>query len=237
MSKSKGNVIGADDMAERYGADTGRLFVLFAAPPELDLEWQDAGVEGMHRFLGRVYRFVTRHAETARAGGGEPGEGDAAALRKLHQVLRKVTADFETRWHFNTSLAAIMELMNELHPIQAQLSAGALREILDKLVLMLAPFVPYVTQELWEELGHSGPVFREPWPCFDAELAREQELEIPVQVNGKLRGRIYVAPGTPREALESRAIQDDKIQSYLAGRQIVRMIVVPDKLVNIVVKG
>jgi leucyl-tRNA synthetase len=236
MSKNKGNVVGADDMAEQYGADTGRLFVLFAAPPEKDLEWQEAGVDGMFRFIGRVYRFVTRNAERARAG-GDRTEADLKALRKLHQTVKKVTEDFDSRWHFNTSIAAVMELMNELHPLEPRLSGGALAEILEKTVLLLAPFVPYVTQELWEELGHQGPVFHQAWPGYDPELAREPEAEIPVQVNGKLRSRIYAPFGTSNEELQGRALADEKVRSFIAGKQIVRAIVVPDKLVNIVVKG
>ncbi|MGC9972071.1 MAG: leucine--tRNA ligase [Bryobacteraceae bacterium] len=236
MSKNKGNVVGADDMADQYGADTGRLFVLFAAPPEKDLEWQEAGVDGMFRFIGRVYRFTTRNAERARAG-GERTDADVKALRKLHQTVKKVTEDFDSRWHFNTSIAAVMELMNELHPLEARLSGAALAEILEKTVLLLAPFVPYVTQELWEELGHQGPVFHQAWPGYDPELAREPEAEIPVQVNGKLRSRIYAPFGAPKEELERRALADEKVQGFVAGKQIVRVIVVPDKLINIVVKG
>ena len=236
MSKNKGNVVGADEMAERYGADTGRLFVLFAAPPEKDLEWQDAGVEGMYRFLGKVCRFVTRNADRA---GGDTARNDAdiKALRKLHQTVKKVTEDFESRWHFNTSIAAVMELMNELPGLEAGLSGGALSEILEKLTLLLAPFTPYLAQELWVELGRPGRVFRESWPQFDPELAREEEAEIPVQVNGKLRSRIHAPFGTPREELERLALADEKVQVFVQGKQIVKIVVVPDKLVNVVVKG
>lgn len=236
MSKNKGNVVGAEEMAEKYGADTGRLFVLFAAPPEKDLEWQDAGVEGMFRFIGRVFRFVTRNAERAKQA-GERTEADVKALRKLHQTVKKVTEDFDSRWHFNTSIAAIMELMNVLHPLEPRLSGPALAEILEKVVLMLAPFIPYAAQEMWSELGREGQVFHQPWPCFDAELAREEEAEIPVQVNGKLRSRIHVPFGTPKEELERRAREDERIRQFVQDRQIVKVIVVPDKLVNLVIKG
>jgi leucyl-tRNA synthetase len=234
MSKNKGNVVSAAEMIEKFGADTGRLFTLFAAPPEKDLDWTDAGAEGMYRFLGRVYRFVTRNI------GNQPrpsGSGDRKALRKLHQTIQKVTEDFESRWHFNTSLAAIMELVNELYAIEADLSAVALAEILEKLPLILAPFAPYLTQEIWEELGRTGPVFRQCWPAYDPELAKEDEAEIVVQVNGKLRGRIFAAYGTPKEALEQKAMADEKVQAFLAGKQVVKVIVVPDRIVNIVVKG
>ena len=235
MSKNKGNVVGADFMVEKYGADTGRLFVLFAAPPERDLEWQDAGVEGMYRFLSRLYRFVTRNAE--RAGeASPPSEADTKALRKLHQTVKKITEDFESRWHFNTSIAAAMELLNEVVPVEAQLSGPALREILEKVVLVVAPFVPYVAQEMWEELGGANPVLREPWPSYDPDLAREEEIEIPVQVNGKLRSRIRAPFGAPGEELERLALADEKIHALVEGKAVVKLIVVPGKLVNIVVR-
>jgi len=250
MSKSLGNVVGTDEMVERYGADTVRLFVLFAAPPERDLDWQDLGVEGMYRFLGRVYRFVTRNLDRVGQAvspactgqgpaliGQAPGLPDSKALRKLHQTVKKVTEDFETRWHFNTSIAAIMELMNELQALEPQLSASALAGILEKLVRLLAPFVPYLAQELWEELGRTGPVFRQAWPDYHPELAREQEAEVVVQVNGKVRGHIMVAFGAPRDELERRALENDKIQTFLKGKQVIKIITVPDKLVSIVVKG
>jgi leucyl-tRNA synthetase len=234
MSKSKGNVVAADDVVARYGADTARLFALFAAPPEKDVDWLDAGVEGQYRFLGRVYRFATRNAERASAGEGPETGADKKALRKLHQTVRKVTSDFETRWHFNTSIASIMELVNELYALEADLSGATLREILEKLTLLLGPFAPYLSQEMWEELGRDGPVFRQPWPAFDPDLAQEAEAELPVQVNGKLRGRIRVPFGATKETSQQLALADDKIQQHLQGKQIVKIIVIPDKLVNIV---
>jgi leucyl-tRNA synthetase len=233
MSKSKGNVVSADETAEKYGSDTARLFALFAAPPEKDVDWLDTSVEGMYRFAGRVYRFVTRNAG---AGGGS-GEADTRVRRRLHQTIRKVTEDFETRWHFNTSIAAIMGLMNELYASEVQISRDAMRGTLETLVLLLAPFTPYLAEEMWEELGKTGPVFKQSWPAYDSELAKEELAEVVVQVNGKLRGRIHVAFGTPREELESQARDDEKVKPHLDGRRIVKVIVVPDKLVNFVVKG
>ncbi|MGO9897664.1 MAG: leucine--tRNA ligase, partial [Bryobacteraceae bacterium] len=168
MSKSKGNVVGADALAEQFGADSARMFVLFAAPPEKELDWRQEGAEGIYRFLGRVYRFVTRNAQPA----GTAGAGDRAALRKLHQTLQKITEDFETRWHFNTCIAAIMELMNLLTEREAAISAAVMREVLETLALMLAPLAPYLSQEIWEEIGNQGPVFRQPWPAYNSELAR-----------------------------------------------------------------
>jgi leucyl-tRNA synthetase len=233
MSKSKGNVVGADMLAEKYGADTARMFVLFAAPPEKEVDWRAEGADGIYRFLGRVYRFATRNMDR----GGQPaGSSDKKVLRKLHQTLRKVTEDFETRWHFNTCIASVMELVNVLYAEEANIGGAVLAEVTEKLALLLAPFAPYLAQEIWEELGHEGPVFRHLWPAFDAALAREEEAEIPVQVNGKLRTRIYAPFGAPREDLERSALSDDKVKPFLNGKQVVKVVIVPDKLVNIVVK-
>jgi len=234
MSKSKGNVIDPDEMVEKYGADTCRLYTLFAAPPEKDMDWNEASVEGQHRFLGRVYRFVTRNAECRGEAG--PTETDRSALRKLHQTIRKVTGDFDSRWHFNTSIASLMELVNELYQSEAKMSRAALGDVCQKLTLMLAPFAPYTAQELWETLGQSGPVFRQSWPAFDAELAKEELAEIPVQVNGKLRGHLRVPFGTAKEELERLALAHEKIRPFLTDKQIAKVVVVPDKLVNIVAR-
>lgn len=235
MSKSKGNIVDPDDMVAKFGADTCRLFVLFAAPPEKDMDWNESSVEGQYRFISRVYRFVTRNIGRNNVA-GKP-EADRKALRKLHQTIAKVTSDFDNRWHFNTSVAALMELTNELYALEQDLSSGVVNEVLEKLVLMLAPFAPFVAEELWSELGRTGPVFRQSWPAYDPELAREDEVEIPVQINGKLRARVTVALGLNRQDLEQRALTDDKIRALVDGKQIVKVIVVPDKLVNIVVKG
>src|SRR5215471_19215018 len=232
MSKSKGNVVGADMLAEKFGSDTARMFVLFAAPPEKEVDWRWEGAEGIYRFLGRVYRFATRNIPAA----PRSGESDRKVLRKLHQTLKKITEDFETRWHFNTCIASIMELVNTLYAEEQNLSPGAMQEVLEKLALMLAPFAPYVSQEIWDETGKTGPVFRQPWPAFDPELAKHEEAEIVVQVNGKLRGRIYAPFGTSKDELESRAIADEKVKPFVEGKQVVKIVAVPDKLVNIVVK-
>ncbi len=236
MSKNRGNVVSADDMVEKYGADTGRTFGLFAVPPEKDMEWTDAGAEGAYRFLSRVFRFVTRNIDRLGAPAGEPSEADRKALRRLHQTIKKITEDFDNRWHFNTSIAAIMSLVNELYILEADLTTAALGEVLEKLVLMLEPFAPYVVEEMWELMGRTGPVMRQPWPAFDAELAREEAAEIPLQVNGRLRSRLVVPFGTAKEQLEKLALEDDRVKTFTSGKQVVKIIVVPDKLVNIVVK-
>ena len=235
MSKSKGNVVSADMLADKFGADTARLFILFAGPPEKEVDWRTEGAEGVYRFLGRIYRFVTRNAERAREA-GEPGAGDRKVLRKLHQTVRKITEDFESRWHFNTDIAAVMELVNELYAEEANLSGPAIAEVLEKLALMLGPFAPYLAQEVWEEIGRTGPVFRQPWPCFDPELAKEEEAEIVIQVNGKVRSRMSAAFGTGKDVLERNALADERVKPHMDGKQVVRIIVVPDKLVNIVVR-
>ena len=233
MSKNKGNVVSADEMIERFGADTGRVFELFAAPPEKDMDWTDAGAEGSYRFLGRVFRFVVRNV--GRRPEGDPA-ADRRALRKLHQTIRKVTEDFDNRWHFNTSIAALMELINTLYDEEAGLSAAALDQILPSLSLLLGPFAPYLAEELWEQLGRKGPVFRQPWPAYDEQLAKEDAADVVLQVNGKVRGRLSVAFGTSEDELKKLALADPKVQPFLEGKQVVKVIVVPDKLVNIVVK-
>jgi leucyl-tRNA synthetase len=233
MSKNKGNVVSADEMIDRFGADTGRVFELFAAPPEKDMDWTDTGAEGSYRFLGRVFRFVVRNVNRRPDG---DAAADRRALRKLHQTIRKVTEDFDNRWHFNTSIAALMELMNTLYDEEAGLSAAALGQILPSLSLLLGPFAPYLAEELWEQLGRKGPVFRQPWPVYDERLAKEDAADIALQVNGKVRGRLSVPFGTSEVELKKLALADPKVQPFIEGKQVVKVIVIPDKLVNIVVK-
>jgi len=232
MSKSKGNIIDPDEMVIRYGADTCRLFTLFAGPPEKNIDWNESSVEGQYRFLSRLFRWVTRNFDHP-AGSGET---DSAALRKLHQTIRKVTHDFDNRWHFNTSIAALMELMNELQAAEAGLSPQVRWECAQTLTLLIAPFAPYAAAELWELMGRQGPVFKRAWPAHSEDLAREEMLEIPVQVNGKLRGRVLVPHGAPEEELKAAALADEKVQPHIAGKTVAKVIVVPAKLVNIVVK-
>ena len=241
MSKNLGNVVSPDDMIARYGADATRMYCLFASPPERDLDWQEAGVEGISRFLSRAYRFVMKHGQ-ARGSGGESTAPAARALeRKLHQTIRRVSSDFEGRWHFNTSIAAIMELVNELYGAEEQIASGGvppdrLREIQRALVLLLAPFAPYLAHELWEVLGEKSNLLRAPWPQFDPALAKEEEIEIAVQVNGKLRTRLTVAADSSEDSMRQLALADEKVRASIGGKQLVKAIVVPGKLVNIVVK-
>ena len=244
MSKSKGNVVSPDDMVARYGADATRMYALFAAPPDRDLDWQEDGVAGVSRFLARVWRLTTKYASLARSAHASPSKtqnGGAALLRKLHQTIAKITLDFEGRWHFNTCVAAIMELVNEIQAADTQLESGevpapVVRELLRTLVLLLAPFAPYLAAELWEALGEKGSVLRASWPVSDPELAKEDELEIPVQINGKLVTVVRVAADADARTIETAALADDKVRSRTAGKTVVKVIVVPGKLVNLVVK-
>ena len=248
MSKSKGNVVGAEEMAEKYGADTGRLYTLFAAPPEKDLEWSEESIEGSWRFLNRVYRLVERHAETVRGVKVVPGSGASATaansakekqlLRKTHQTLRRVTQDFETRWHFNSAIALIMELTNEIHalePLDEGVRPEVQKEVLELLTLMLAPMTPHIAAEMWEMLGHEDGQWTAAWPAFDAELARETEVEIVVQVNGRVRGKLKVAAGMTEEQIVPLAKAEPGVAAHLEGKRVVKTIFVADKLVNLVV--
>jgi leucyl-tRNA synthetase len=246
MSKSKGNVVSPDDMVARYGADSARMYALFAAPPDRDLDWQEDGVAGVSRFLGRVWRIVTKYAPVARTAApvksDVPNGGVAQKLlRKLHQTTAKITLDFEGRWHFNTCVAAIMELVNELQGADAQLAAGEvpaaeIRELLQTLVLLIAPFAPYLSAELWEELGGEGAVLRQPWPKSDPGLANEDEIEIPVQINGKLVSVVRVPSGSDAKVIEAAALDDEKVKARIAGKTVAKIIVVPGRAVNLVVK-
>jgi len=254
MSKSKGNVVSPDDMVARYGADSARMYSLFAAPPDRDLDWQEDGVAGVSRFLGRVWRIVTKYSEIAR---GESAASHASSkdrskdgatsslqqklLRKLHQTIAKISLDFEGRWHFNTDVAAIMEFVNEMQNADAQFAAGEIpapvvRELLRALVLLLAPFAPFLAAELWEELGGEGAVLRAPWPKSDPGLAREDEIEIPVQINGKLITVVRVASDQDSKSIEAAALANEKVRDRIAGKTVVKVIVVPSRAVNLVVK-
>jgi leucyl-tRNA synthetase len=245
MSKSKGNVVSPDEMVARYGADATRMYALFAAPPDRDLDWQEDGVAGVSRFLARVWRLTTKYAPVVRSAHGQqinaPAGLSLKLLRKLHQTIARITLDFEGRWHFNTCVAAIMELVNEIQAADAQLAASevpapVVRELLRSLVLLLAPFASYLAAELWESLGEKDSVLRQPWPVSDPELVKEDELEIPVQINGKLVTVVRVAADADAKAIEAAALADEKIKSRTAGKKVAKVIVVPGKLVNLVVK-
>jgi leucyl-tRNA synthetase len=247
MSKSKGNVVSPDLMIERYGADATRMYALFAAPPDRDLDWQEDGVAGVSRFLSRVHRLTMKYSGPASQQVSESAMSDGrsateqALLRKLHQTIAKITLDFSGRWHFNTCIAAIMELVNAIAASETAMDSGevapaVVAEVFRNLVLMLAPFAPFLAAELWEEIGGEGTVFRTAWPVADAELARESEVEIPIQINGKLATVITVPAGSDEATIKAAALADAKVVARMQGKTVVKVIVVPGKLVNIVVK-
>jgi len=259
MSKSLGNVVSPDDMVARYGADATRMYTLFGGPPDRDLDWQDAGVEGISRFLSRVYRFVTRNAKPDDPAWNNSHDGQLSPAarkvqRKLHQTIQRITEDFSGRWHFNTSISALMELVNELHAYEDSVQGGGnphpsksgldganaalplLADAQRRLVLMLAPFAPYLAHEMWEMLGESSELLRAPWPKYDPALAKEEEIEIGIQVNGKIRSRIVVAADAADDQVRELALADEKVKAAIEGKEIVKVLVVKGRLVNVAVK-
>ena len=246
MSKSLKNVVDPDYLINTYGADTVRVFCLFASPPEKDLEWSDQGVEGGFRFLNRVWRIVTDYLEDIKDiepfDGKQDLEGDLKALRrKTHQTIRRVSADIEERFHFNTAISFVMELVNVLYQLprpaaEDKIALAVVRETLEAIILLLAPIVPHMTEELWTMIGKKGRLIDFPWPDFDHTVASEEKITIVIQVNGKVRSRITVAADEEEEAIKSLALSDERISSFTGGQKIVKVIYVPKKLVNIVVK-
>jgi len=244
MSKARGNVVPTDEIAEKYGADTARLFTLFAAPPGKDLEWTEAGVEGCYRFLQRLFRLVDKHAQRLRSvplahstSGSQLAVNERQLLRKAHQTVRRVSNDFQTRWHFNTSIAATMELVNQLYalePLEESVSPAVVKEALAMTVLLVSPYAPHVAEELWEKLGQQQCIAESPWPAYDEELAREDEYEIVIQVNGRVRGRIRVAADLEEKELLQQAMADPGVARLVDGQRIAKTVVVPRKLINIV---
>jgi leucyl-tRNA synthetase len=263
MSKSKGNVVDPDDMIAKFGADALRLYVMFVAPPEKEIEWTDAGLEGSWRFLARVWRIVDQLCETV-GGQGIPGPGELpltdaerALRRKTHETIRRVTLDLDPRVHLNTAVSALMELVNELYaycgrsecvPLgrslddeaDLQVSPGTvsvLKEAIEALVLMLSPFAPHMAEELWESLGHAGGVTAAGWPQYQEEVARASEVTVPVQINGKVRGRLTVAADIAEEELRQLALSDPQMAKYLEGKTVRKVVIAggASRLVSIVV--
>jgi leucyl-tRNA synthetase len=258
MSKSKGNVVDPDEMIQKYGADALRLYVMFVAPPENEVEWTDAGLEGSFRFLARVWRLVDHWAEAVRdaaAAGGELNDAERALRRKTHETIRRVTVDIDERQHLNTAVSALMELVNELYAFSDQTGAGSpgqhstgavataervqtlgvVREAIEALVLMVSPFAPHTAEELWERLGHAGGLTAAGWPSFDADAAKAAEIVIPVQVNGKLRGRVTVSPDATEAEIQAAALADPAVQAHIAGKPVKKVIVAGGRLVSVVV--
>ena len=244
MSKSKGNIVSPEEIVKKYGADTARLFILFASPPERDLEWSDQGVEGAARFLGRLWRIVHHFADAVVAA---PAGYDAASLdanekelrRALHATIRKVTDDVADRFNFNTAISSIMELVNAMHAYRdaaATVHPALLRETVEALLRLLAPFAPHIAEEIWQQLERSGSIHQQAWPKWDAEAIKTDSVEIVVQINGKVRDKLTVPSELSSAELEKVALQQEKVQQLVAGKTVVKVIAVPNKLVNIVVK-
>ena len=244
MSKSKGNIVDPDDLIERYGADTARLFSLFASPPERDLDWSDKGVEGCFRFLNRVWRMVNQLGKALKSHPGETSEtasSKALQLRRMaHRTIKRVTDDIDRRFHLNTAIAAIMELANLLgdyteDDLREPGVAFAAQEAMKTMLILLHPFSPHITDELWERMGGKGSLIDQPWPRYDPELLKEEEITLVVQVNGRLRGHIQVRADAAEEEIRRMALQNERVKRFTSGKQVKRIIVVPGRLVNLVV--
>jgi leucyl-tRNA synthetase len=265
MSKSKGNVVDPDEMVKKYGADALRLYVLFVAPPEKEIDWTDAGLDGSFRFLARVWRLIDHWCETV---GGEGIDSpdtceslnseERALRRKAHDTVRRVTADIEERQQFNTAVSAMMELVNELYAFSERTATGGpgrraedaadvgvverreticvVREAMEALVRLLSPFAPHTAEELWERLGHATPLAAAAWPAYDAAVAKADEIVVPVQVNGKVRSRLTVSADTSEQELERLALADPAVQTHTAGKTVKKVVVARGRLVSLVVQ-
>ncbi len=242
MSKSKGNVVSPEEIIGKYGADTARLFILFAAPVDRDLEWSDQGVEGAYRFLGRVWRIMLHFADAIKAG---QDDYDVKALdkeekelrRQLHIAIKKVTNDVKDRFMFNTAISTLMELVNDLYKFQnRELNAGLAHETASALLRLMAPFTPHITEELWHRLGFAGSVHQQSWPTYDEDATKASTIEVVLQINGKVRDKVTIDAGLSREAMQDVVMQLPRAKELTEGKTIVKVICVPKKLVNIVVK-
>ena len=248
MSKSKNNGVDPEEMINKYGADTTRLFIMFAAPPEKELEWNENGLAGSYRFLSKIWRLVMEHKENLEFGEidlNKISKEDKSLLIKLNQTIKKVTESIEDDYHFNTSIAATMELINETQDYKTNiLEAGKttseskkiFAEVIKNILVMLSPFTPHFCDELWEEMGNTGYLFNEKWPEYDEKLTVSSEVTMAIQVNGKVRGTLEVERGTSKEIIEKMALELDNVKKHLEGKTLTKLIVVPDKIVNIVVK-
>ena len=240
MSKSKGNVVSPEEIIAKYGADTARLFILFAAPVDRDLDWSDQGVEGSYRFLGRVWRIIDTYQQLGTSGHHDSLSKDETALRReLHRAIKKVTEDLDGKFNFNTAISTVMELVNAMYQfkdshdsVQSELA----KELVEKLTLLLAPFVPHITEEIWHECGFEGSVHAASWPTYEESALVVDEVEVAVQVNGKVRDKLTVSVSLSKEELEAAAKALPRVQEFTEGKTVVKVIVVPTKLINIVVK-
>ncbi|WP_026485958.1 leucine--tRNA ligase [Caldanaerobius polysaccharolyticus] len=243
MSKSKGNVVSPEEIVDKYGADTARLFILFAAPPEKDLEWSDQGVEGCYRFLNRVWRIVGESLPLYRKDGRnftQLSHADKELRYKTHYTIKKVTEDISTRFNFNTAISAIMEMVNALYQYadleEEQKNPDVISEALDNLVILLSPFAPHITEELWHRMGHEESIHMVPWPDYDSKALIKDEMQLVIQVNGKVRDKITVPRDENEDNIKQMAMGTEKIKTLVDGKDIVKVIYVKGKLVNIVVR-
>lgn len=240
MSKSKGNVVSPEEIIAKYGADTARLFILFAAPVDRDLDWSDQGVEGSYRFLGRVWRIIDTYQQLGAVGHSESLSKDEIALRReLHRAIKKVTEDLDGKFNFNTAISTVMELVNAMYQFKDNhetVQSDLANELVEKLTLLLAPFVPHITEEIWHECGFEGSVHAAAWPVYEESALVVDEVEVAVQVNGKVRDKLTVSVSVSKEELEEAAKALPRVQEFTEGKTIVKVIVVPKKLINIVVK-
>jgi len=248
MSKSKGNVVDPDEQVHKYGADTARLFILFAAPPEKEMDWNDQAVEGAFRFLHRVWRMVHGRLPVIKDLRETPVRLDQLSgsprelYRLTHKTIQKVTDDIEDRFHFNTAISAVMELVNAIYLFEVPEPKGeereqarrVLREAIKTVVLLLGPFTPHITEELWHELGHATSLFDEPWPAYNEEALKEEQILIIVQVNGKVRNRLTIPANAPEEEIKKAVLADERTRKFIEGKTIKNVIVVPRKLINVV---
>ena len=241
MSKSLGNVVSPEEIIKKYGADTARLFILFAAPPDRELDWSDAGVEGSYRFLNRVYRLVYEFKKKYPEVPAEfkiEGPADKSLNYMLNAAIKKVSEDVGGRYSFNTAISTIMELVNEMYKYKEgeKVNAGLLGKAVKDLILILSPFTPHICEEMWEHMGQSESLVSMPWPEYDEAALIKDEVEVVIQVNGKLKDKIFAANNSDRAELEKAALENKNIQTLLEGKTVVKVVVVPNKLVNIVVK-
>ena len=240
MSKSKGNVVSPEEIIAKYGADTARLFILFAAPVDRDLDWSDQGVEGSYRFLGRVWRIIDTYQQLGASGHHDSLSKDETALRReLHRAIKKVTEDLDGKFNFNTAISTVMELVNAMYQFKdshESVQSDLAKELVEKLTLLLAPFVPHITEEIWYECGFEGSVHAASWPTYEESALVVDEVEVAVQVNGKVRDKLTVSVSLSKEELEAAAKALPRVQEFTEGKTVVKVIVVPKKLINIVVK-
>jgi leucyl-tRNA synthetase len=250
MSKSKGNVVDPDDMMQKFGADALRLYVMFVAPPEKEIEWSDSGLEGSWRFLARLWRivdqwstFINNSIPVAKVDATKFDDWDRKLRRKTHETIRRVTVDVEERIHLNTAISALMELVNEMYAFSERFqhrsapreATAVIREAIEALVIMISPFAPHTAEELWEMTGHTGGIAKATWPSFDEAVAKADEIVVPVQVNGRLRSRLTVAADTPESELRERALAHAAVRPHIDGKTIKSVVIVKGKLINVVV--